>query len=430
MVKKGAPFRQDQTASSSTMQGFAIYEIDRNSHGYPYPIYAAFPHSWTCQGDTWVDSTPYQDGHEAVLLVETHDSATPTQLVDTHAKDTDAIWKPSTPAVPSQSLKMLNNSEAWSQLCEDPNFLEQVADLRSDDDLWSYLRDLKESGNEDRLMLIQTHARAFTAMLTELAAGPRRNNRGKHSRGTADEIGKVSADDYSRVAASSNSSGSYDMGELTSSVNPESTNTLTRSTKNARVREAELRASVAGLWRVCRGYKCKNGRTRLFLHLEVHEQDAVFARELVGEIDAGAHAGDVETGSDTLSVKFGSFQLESASWSSLYDETDVPQSFFAKLDEDDESAAQMRCSGVWEHTPYGFTLYVQNVDEEGRHTAKEALPLRSKEISTAAGCTRELYGTMDSSTCLVTLGVGERRDRKLFLEKTSSVAKALDGIGL
>ena len=42
----------------------------------------------------------------------------------------------------------------------------------------------------------------------------------------------------------------------------------------------------------------------------------------------------------------GEFQLEGQSWSSLYDQDDVPSTFFADLDADDESAAQV-CLGVW-----------------------------------------------------------------------------------
>jgi hypothetical protein len=100
----------------------------------------------------------------------------------------------------------------------------------------------------------------------------------------------------------------------------------------------------------------------------------------------------------------------------------VPAAFFAPLDEDDESAAQMRCSGVWESTPYGFTLYLRDALELG---PPAELSLRASEVLVAAGRCRELYGTMDGATGRVVVGVGERRERKLFFERTHSHAHKL-----
>lgn len=280
---------------------------------------------------------------------------------------------------------MLNPSEKWRRLCADASFLDEISSLCSKADLFTYLRDLKESGQSERLALIQANPRSFASLLEEVPAGGRpRGGGGGGARPRASSVGSGSSSDT----------------EATES----STAVLPRSSKGSADREAEMRAAKAGVWCCFRGAKAKHGRVRLLLRSEVLDEDHKRAADSAPPSPVG------------------SFQLECASWSSLYDESDVPAAFFAPLDEDDESAAQMRCSGVWENTPYGFTLYLRDALELG---PPAELSLRASEVLAAAGRCRELYGTMDGATGRVVVGVGERRERKLFFEKTHSHAHKL-----
>jgi len=70
---------------------------------------------------------------------------------------------------------------------------------------------------------------------------------------------------------------------------------------------------------------------------------------------------------------------------------------------------------VWESSPYGFTLVLRSVEEVGPAGARALLPLREAELRAAAGraLDRDLFGTMDFDERKATVGVGERRERRL-----------------
>ncbi|EOD36614.1 hypothetical protein EMIHUDRAFT_455008 [Emiliania huxleyi CCMP1516] len=167
----------------------------------------------------------------------------------------------------------------------------------------------------------------------------------------------------------------------------------------AEEREAELHCSMATVWRSSKGVK--HGRIRLRLQPR--------AATPSGEGGEGGEGGLRGEG-------LPKFELEAQAWSTLYDEGDVDAAFFAPLDEDDalvddEGAAQLRCAGVWESSPYGFTLVLRSVEEVGPAGARALLPLREAELRRTLD--RDLFGTMDFDERKATVGVGERRERRL-----------------
>ena len=324
------------------MRGYALYELEMHPG-----VFAAREHHWNRLEDVWLDLTPRPEAHESIVLVDTEDReqgepssrpatssvydaqrsvgsdppvpheapSFPARVEASCAVRTASgeRWQPSSTPQKASSLSILEAREQWEALVSDLTFRAEVSALRTEPLLHSYLQQLRDA-SDPKLELIRTNARSFAVLLDDLTSGPvlKAPNSG------------------TRKLISSDSAASGNDGSGVLVVRPPDSIVQT-STKHAKERQAELYASMLGVWTVRKGVK--HGRIRLQLRPAV----------------AGSVSNDYTSASlsDSQFAEFcgGEFALEGQSWSSLYETGDVHSSFFADLEEDDESAAQMRCSG-------------------------------------------------------------------------------------
>lgn len=325
------------------IKGYAVFELAAQPG-----VFAALARQWNCVRGVWVDLTPRPDAHASLVLVESEietevgassgpasgaecppEAGAPTSGAPAApggqgslGASTDGVltatgerWRPSSSPKKAPSLSMLEQRERWQALASDHFFRADVSALRDQLSLHAYLEALRDTG-DPTLQLIQTNAQAFAVLLDELASGPvlprPRGGPGVSGGGTlaVRRVGTV-------VAV---------------------------STKPEAVRQAELHASMLGVWSARKGVK--HGRIRLQLRPKGPAGPAIGwgGGALVDGGAVEAVAGETVEG-EGPSCYGGEFALEAQSWSSLYEEDDVPAELFAELEPDDESAAQLRCRG-------------------------------------------------------------------------------------
>jgi hypothetical protein len=375
------------------IKGYAVFELAAQPG-----VFAALARQWNCvRGGVWVDLTPRPDAHASLVLVESEvepegnvDSASGIAYpldaggrasgapqspggegsVVTGTKSdggtvagatgegvltaTGEHWRPFSSPQKAPSLSMLEQRERWQALASDTYFRYDVSTLRDQASLHSYLEALRNA-DDPKLQLIQTNAQAFAVLLDELTSGPVLPRPRGGARPSSDSGGGALSSDGGGGALAVRKAGTV----------------VATSTKPEEERQAELHASMLGVWTMRKGVK--HGRIRLQLRSRepagpaishsggalAEGGDANAGAEVVSSGAAGLSAvGAAEAGAGVVAVAAdtggagegpnchgGEFSLEAQSWSSLYDETDVPTELFAELEEDDESAAQMRCRG-------------------------------------------------------------------------------------